>query len=402
MSGSMQMAPQAMPQGAAPQMSPQMMAMLAQRMQQQGGASPMPQRPPMLPQQGAAPPMPPRPPMPPPPQELPSGSMPGAAPPPPQGMPPGLAMFGRAAQARPSGQLPPGLNPHEAASMGRFGDTVLSHLQPGEIVINPRYLPPQLVQQIVTALKQSGVNLSAMVVGQGPKNPNTGIEEHNSIFDELLPALLGIGGAVVAPEALPFLGLDGAIGAGDASSIGAGLGSAAGTAATGGNIGQTITSGLGAAAGNSLMSGLAGAGGSSAGAASVPTTNAAGDAIGQGAATTTPFGPGSAALASQYADAGMGASMLPDATGTAASGAGSGLTTGQYAMRGLGSALGGTIGGALAPATVKMQLPQGSIPYYNPSGPNPQSGAPSRPTFTNYNPFASATGQPYNFFPTPG
>jgi hypothetical protein len=360
--------------------------------------------------------------------------------PPPQGVPPGLATFARGAAA-PSG--PPngqrmGLNPQEAARLGRFGDSVISHLTPGEITIPPRLQSPQLIARLQEALRPTGIPLQSLVAGRpnAVRNPNTGLEEHAGFLDAILPALLGIGGSILAPEALPALGLSDVLGTGAASAIGGGIGSAAGSALGGGNAGQSITAGLGAGLGNAALGALTGGTGSAAGSTS--------DAANFPSPTSTPFGsPASTSLAQEYAaqggaggigtpGAGLQGSMLSGAQpsglnppgfnpgtigGSGGSGgllsmfgggAGSGpLSGGQLALRGLGAGLGGTVGQALSPATPKLSLPQGSIPYSNPSGPNPQSGAPGRPSFTNYNPFASATGQPYNFFPpsaapTPG
>ena len=368
--------PQPGPPGG--QVSPQMLAAMMAQRQQQGA-----------PQAGA---MPPRP--------MPPGGAPMPPAPPPQGSPMGI--FAQAAQQRPQGPPPsappPGMAPQQAAAMGRGGDTILSHLQPGEIVINPKVLPPHLVQAIMQAFQQAGVDPRAMVVGQGPRNPATGLEEHNSIFDSLLPALLGVGGAVLAPEALPMLGLDGTLGAGAASAIGGGLGSAAGTAIGGGNMGQALTSGLGSAAGNALLGGLGGAGNTLSG----NPTSAPPGVGGSGAPTTAPFGsPAASQMAAQYAQGDGQASLLgnPMPGGAMPSGV-SDPSAGNPWMRGLGAGLGGVVGAGLAPSMSKLSLPQGSIPYYNPKGPNPVSGAPGRPTFTNYNPFASVTQQPYNFFPT--
>jgi len=405
MSGAM-MQPQAQPQGQ-PQIPPQLAAMLMQRLQQQRQAMPQGQMPPQQMQRPQGPPPAPI--------------------PPPQGASPGLAAFGRAAQAQPGAMGAPqgqqmGLRPQEAASMGRFGDTVLGHLTPGEIVINPRMLPPQLMQTIMQAFQQAGVDPRSMIVGSpaAPHNPQTGVEEHNGIFSSILPMLLGIGGAIAAPELLGPLGLADTLGAGAASSIGGGIGSAAGSLLGGGNTGQALTAGLGSAAGNALAGGLGGG-------SSTPTTDASNFA----SPTTTPFGnPANATLATQYgiqgnpgASTGLGGSMLAGAQpsgvnppgpnpGTIGGGGGLGsifggggggdLTGGQMALRGAGSALGGLAGQALSPATPNLSLPQGSIPYHNPAGPNPQSGAPGRPTFTNYNPFTAVTGQPYNFYPPPG
>lgn len=384
-----------MPQQGAPQIPPQLLAMLAQRMQQGQQGAPAPQGPRPMPV------------------------------PPPQGIAPGAAMLGRAAMAQPmpmqlqQGQQM-GLQPQEAAAMGRFGDTVLSHLKPGEIVINPQLLPPALIQAIMQAFQHAGVDPRSMIVGsqQAPHNPKTGMEEHNGFLSSVLPLALGIGGSLLAPELLPALGLEGSIGATAASAIGGGLGSAAGTALGGGNIGQDVTSGLTSAAGNALAGhflggggeGAAGSGSGSAGADNFPSPS------------TTPFGnPANASLASQYAAQGSGGlqgSMLNAGAGSGIDipggnpgtvgnngwfgGSPGPMSTHDTILRGLGSGLGGLLGQGLAPATAKFQLPQGSIPYYNPAGPNPNSGAPGQPTFAGYNPIQSVTGQPYNFFPTPG
>lgn len=416
------MAPPSAPQGVPPQLA----QMLAQRMQQGGpqpGGSPPPGAPPgMAPQgppgapQGGPPQGPPPGPPPPNPQQMmqqQAQQQQAAAmsqrqnpTPPPQGVPPGLAAFGQAAQARPGpmsmqqGQQM-GLSAPEAGAMGRFGDTVVAHLTPGELTINPRMIPPKLMQNILQALQQNGIDPRSMIVGSpaAPKNPQTGMEEHNGLLSSLLPMILGIGGSVAAPELLPMLGLEGTLGAGAASALGGGLGSAAGTALGGGNAAQSITSGLGAGAGNYLAGSLSGGGSGGVGATDAPPS------------TSQPFGggmpsggPAAAGNSTMMSAAPFGSGSSPGAgfdtnAGSGATASGGPLSMGQLGLRGLGAAAGGYIGQSLAPATQNLTLPQGSIPQYSKTGPNPMSGASARPNFTNYNPFASVTGQPFNFYP---
>ena len=459
MSGAQQPMPQ---QGGQPQLPPQVLQMLMQRMQQQrmqqgqqGGGMPPGQ--PQMPQQG-----PPRPGMPPgaPPQGMPPqggqpppGAPPQGGPPPmqspppqpqaqpqppptmqppqPQGVPPNLAMFGRAAQAQP-GQMGAqqgakmGMNPQEAAQMGRMGDTVLAHLTPGEIIIPKNLQSPQLMQMLRQVFLQAGAQPAQFVVGapQAQRNPHTGMQEYNGVLSSILPLALGVGAAIFAPEAASAMGLDGTVSAGAASSIGSGLGTAAGTALTGGTTTQALTSGLGATVGNSLAGGMGGSGTGS-------TAGGAADANNFPSPSTTPFGSADAAtLAGQYAQGDGQSSMLagaqpsgmnppsenPGTIGGASSSGGmfgslmgggnsSGqngqMTNAQLAMRGVGAAAGGALGGVLSATPKSTALPTpGPTPVYNPAGPNPNSGAAGRPNFTNYNPYASVLGQPYNFYPT--
>ena len=264
MSGSM-MPQQA--QQAPPALPPQILQALMMQRAQQGGGMPgqppgggmamppqMPPRPPMMPQPGmppmaggmppgppgpppgapgmAGPPMPPRP-------QLPPG---GLTPPGAQGAPnPALlSMFGRAAGASPGGPQGMNMNPAEAMAMkGRFGDTILAHLTPGEITIPVQLQSPAVLNAIRAEFKKVGVSPAKFVAGSpvGSHNPATGAQEF-SWLPALLSVLGGVGGSLVAP--------------GVGTAIGAGLGGAVGEKAAGGSFDQALITGLASGAGSAV------------------------------------------------------------------------------------------------------------------------------------------------------
>lgn len=347
--------------------------------------------PPQMPPGGGMPPGPPPGPPPAPPPTM--------QPPVPQGVPPAsgnLAMFGRAAQA-PGGQITPQqgaqmrLTPQETAAMGRMGDTVVAHLTPGEIVIPKQVQSPELMQMLRQAFLQSGMQPAQFVVGAptAPRNPHTGMEEHNGILGDILPMALGLGASIFAPEILPAIGLGG-IGAGTGSAILGGLGTGLGSLLTGGSPAQALTSGAASALGNTLAGQI--------GASGAQATTPSGTTI-PGASTSQPFGPGmpsgGPAAAGNATMMGEGAAQPFNAGGSASSG-----ELSNPLLRGFGAAAGGYLGNAMSTPPKSTTVPQpGPLPVYNPNGPNPNNGAAGRPNFTNYSPYAIAYGQGYNFFP---
>lgn len=388
------MVPQMAQAGAAPQpqIPPAVLQALMARAQQAQGRPQMPGQP--------QPPGPPQAP-----QLLPSATAavpqagPAQPPAPPIGAPPAapgvaqnLATFARG--ANPTGNpAPMRLNTAEMAQMGRFGDSVVAHLAPGEITIPPEIQTPQLMRAIMQAFHNVGVSPAQFTVGtpQNSHNPATGAPEFN-LMTSILPAALGaIGSLFLGPEVLaPML----AIGSTAAGAIGGGLGTAAGALLAGESPEQSIMSGVGGAAGSYLGSGI---------------TGAAGDALSSSGATpaTTAATDASMGAANPFSDAGT---TLTNAAPAAASGAGSGggllgnLHIGSGLGGAIGSSLGGMLGSALTPGptSAAAQEPAG---FNNPMGPLNTNfnqilgnGNASRPSFTGYDPFASVTGQPFNFY----
>ena len=289
-----------MPQQAPQQLPPQIMAALMARAQGGSGGAPMGGPPPGMPPQGMMPPRPPMggppgmggppmggmppgmppgmgaggpPPMPPPGMGgspmggPPPGAMPPGGLPPPGANPQNLAMFGRAG-AMPPGAPAPGMNmnPSEAMAMkGRFGDTIIAHLTPGEITIPVQLQSPAVLKAIRDEFHKVGVSPAKFVAGspQGSHNPATGAQEF-SFLGGFLPSILsvlgGVGGSAIAP--------------GVGTAIGAGLGGAAGEGLNGGNATQALLTGgasglgsyfgpaisnkMGALAGNSVAGQIAG------------------------------------------------------------------------------------------------------------------------------------------------
>ena len=394
------------PGGQQPQIPPQVLQALMAQMQGQRG--------PMPPQQGAPPAGPPQgmpqpqgqPPAPPPqlaPRLPPPGS-PGAPPPPaappqmPPGMNPNLQMFARAAQAQPGGPGGMRLNPAEMAQMGRFGDSIVAHLTPGEIEVPPQVQTPKVLATIQQAMHRAGVSPQQFTAGspQSSHNPATGAPEYN-LLSALLPVLGGAAASVFAPELLPgIFGAGGALGAAGGAAAAGGLGSAAGSLLGGGNANQALMSGLGGAAGGyfGAPSGAAGAG--SGGPAMIspqPMPNLATPSLGAAEGGSGAVG-GPGALATGIPGPSPGSAGM---FGNLGGGQMGGLKQALY------SGLGGGIGSMLAPGTASNPIPASftnSMPplnrNYNAILGNANSPTPS---FAGYNPIQSVQGgQPYNFY----
>jgi len=257
----------------------------------------------------------------------------------------------------PTGPAPmgqPHMTPAQMAAQGRFGDSVVAHLTPGEIEVPPQVQTPQLMQMLKHAFAKAGVSPAQFTAGspQSSHNPATGAPEY-SLLAALLP-VLGAGIGSVVPG----------LGTGIGAALGGGLGGAAGGLVDKTGGANTALSALGGAAGGYLAGG-----GLNAPLQGPTATGAALDA--------TPFG---------------------------------GMTPGQTAMQagkiGLGDGLGSAVGGMLAPPNQPSGggLPPGfnsPMPALNPAfnsllG-NNQS---SRASFGGYNPYAAATGGQagYNFY----
>jgi hypothetical protein len=358
-----------------------------------GGMPPQGQMPP-----GAPPQQPPQPP----PQLAASRMMPPGAPQ--GGMPPGLAQLAGAGGQ--GGR--PNLSPQEMAHLGRGGDTLVAHLTPGEIEVPPQVQTPKLLADLREAFGKVGASPQQFTAGspQSSVNPQSGIPEYN-IWSAILPAALGLGGAFLAPELLPaaMAGYGGLAAAG-----GAALGSGIGTAATGGNLGQSALSALGAGAGTYIggggLNGLMG-GGEAAKTAASNAAGAAGSAGGAaGAGSSAPLGGGS--IYSEAAGPPMQNSPGLNPLGSGFLG-GTPLTKGQLTGLGLGSVGASLLGPSLlsqsgTAATPNPALPAGFKDHMPAVNPNYQqllgnNGAAVRPQFAGYNPYAAVTGSPYNFFP---
>ena len=436
MSGSM-MPQQA--QQAPPALPPQILqALMMQRAQPAGGmpgqppgggmAMPpqMPPRPPMMPQPGMPPMaggMPPGAGMPPGMPPGPPGPLPGAPgmagppmPPRPQ-LPPGgltppgaqgapnpalLSMFGRAAGAPPGG--PQGMNMNQAEAMamkGRFGDTILAHLTPGEITIPVELQSPALLNAIRSEFKKVGVSPAKFVAGSpvGSHNPETGAQEF-SWLPALLSVLGGVGGSMIAP--------------GVGTAIGAGVGGAVGEKAAGGSFDQALVTGLASGAGSAVAPAVGAKLGNLWG------TNLAGQA-----ATGATMGAGGAALQGGNpvqgalqggVTGGLGSAISPSApagapvsvgsTSPSAPGAsnGGGLLGTLMSPRIWGGGIGAGIGSALAGPTGPQSngLPPGfndKMPALNPNF-NQLLGNSngSQVNFNGFSPATVANGPGFNFY----
>ncbi|HKS74806.1 MAG TPA: hypothetical protein VJQ82_16495 [Terriglobales bacterium] len=122
------------------------------------------------------------------------------------------------------GQQPqqPRFTPQQLAAQGRFGDTTVAHLTPGEIEIPPQVQTPKLLAAINQAFRKAHVSPAQFTAGSPASsvNPKTGMPEYN-FLSAILPTLLGIGGSLLAPELAPILGASANV----AGAVGGGLGS---------------------------------------------------------------------------------------------------------------------------------------------------------------------------------
>lgn len=386
MSGSM-----SAPMGAQPgmgQIPPQLLAMLMQAQQRQG-QGPMQQQV-QGPMQAQMP------------QPQPPGQ-PMGAPQAPQGMPmvpqaaapQGAPQAGQAPLQGIPAPMPGGMSNSYAAAKGRFGDSTMAHMTPGEIAVPPQLQTPQVLQTLASAFKQAGVSPQQFTAGSpfASTNPQTGNQEF-SLWSAILPVLGAVGGSFIpgigtAAGAALGGGLGGAAGGAiDKTGIGGILGGAAG-GALGGYMGQ----GGGLA---SLLGG--GASGAASGATDAATTAATNAPLGSptGAAGQTAM---AARMAAGDSPAMIGAGTMPQVAAPSPT-LGSMLKTGG--MAGLGASLGSGLGQSFNPAT-GSNTPPGFGDHMPPPNPNMIVGgrpAGQMPTFTGYNPYTAVTGSPYNFFPT--
>lgn len=443
----------------------------------QGGQMPLPggMPPQGMPPQGM---QPPRPPMPPQgmPQGMPQGGPPGPIP---QGQPGGppqmqggpqppqmggqpqmnpqmMQMIQQMMQRRQQGMQQPGMQqggnkftPQELGALGRFGDTTIAHMTPGEISVPPQVQTPKVLATLNKEYHKKGVDPSQFTVGspQSSVNPRTGVPEYN-FWSSILPMALGAAGGIFAGPlgaaagsgignlaegkdigtSLLAAGLSGVgdYGAGQLlGGSGSVLDSITGSADAGASAGAAGDAAAGSpvtSIGQDAFPGAAGGpnagflgGGSSIGGGAGPTAASVGGAGGGSGAsgasggifgnpsTTAALAPNPAALASMgnvsgnspATNAGFWSGLMNNAT-----------TPGNWANVG-GAAAGAGLGGLLGAANANPPQPSGfNTPYKNASqlpgwqtlmGKDTYTGPTAN--FTNYNP---ATNYPasFNFFPT--
>jgi hypothetical protein len=108
--------------------------------------------------------------------------------------------------------------------LGRFGDTIVAHLTPGEITIPIQLQSPSVLKAIREEFARVKVDPSKFVAGSptGSHNPQTGAQEF-SFLGGFMPSILGLLGGAAGSMVAPGVG----------TAIGAGLGSGAGEAIPG-------------------------------------------------------------------------------------------------------------------------------------------------------------------------
>lgn len=331
----------------------------------------------------------------------------GAQPPMPQGGAPGLPPTQAGGQMPPQGQMPQqgqqsqALDPQiqqlikQLSEAGRYGDTTVAHLTPGEVTLPPQVQTPQLMKQVDKAFEQKGSNMANFTVGspQSSINPATGMPEYN-FWSSFLPAALGLAGGFLFP---PLMGavapeLAASLGGVGAASLGSGIGTTAGNLAGGHSLTNSLAtgalSGLGSYAGGSL---LGSAGGSAADSAS--KIGGVADSL------ATP----AQQVASDVAREGIG-------SGASAAASAAPSFVQRLGMAG-GGMLGGQLGSSMFPDPMKAgaAMPPGfsnHMPAPNSAGSYSQllgQGTYKGPqaNFTGYNPLSTNPQQStgYQFFP---
>lgn len=175
--------------------------------------------------------------------------------------------------------------PAELAALGRFGDSIVAHLTPGEIAVPPEVQSPKVLATLKTAFKKEGAPLENFVAGspQSSINPQTGMPEYNFLAS-ILPMALGLAGSAVFPAMAPAMAAASPMAA---SALGGGIGTALGGLASGQKPLQAGLAGLGSGLGGYMLGNAFG-----------PTTPdiskmaAANPAAGTpGIVSQTPFGP---------------------------------------------------------------------------------------------------------------
>jgi hypothetical protein len=174
------------------------------------------------------------------------------------GIPQAMGVTGMAEGGMPSQQYPMQEEAMELANRGRYGDTTLVHMTPGE------------VQGLAS-------------LGQLTINPDTGLPEAFNM-KSLLPIIGGIAGSFLLP------GIGTALGAGSlgATAIGAGLGTAAGGLLAGQSLGEAALGGVMSGAMSFGIGSLMGAG--DVAGALKPADQIASEAAGAGFYADAPYG----------------------------------------------------------------------------------------------------------------
>lgn len=366
-----------------------------------------------------APPMPPQ--MQQPPMQPPPGAPPMASP----SMPAGA----RGGSGGPASRF----TPEELGALGRFGDTLVAHLTPGEITIPIPLQTPKVLATIKKAAEDKGADPQKLVAGspQSSVNPQTGIAEYN-FMSAFLPIALGLAGTALAPGVGTALGSS--LGAAATGAIGGGLGTTLGGLLTGQKPLQAGLSGLGAGAGGyllgNLMSPAASAAGETAGNAGAQGAAQSANNAGLGASTLSggAYSPGSAItgadkgfMSQAFQNAGGGFMPGQNVANGGFGGPGmsnfsnlwgnlpQGMTLNPASMA--GSAIGSQIGSSLGAPQKPIQpvkpsgfndrmTPVGDLPSWQEQlGNNTYKGP--NPTFAGFDPLSSdptrSTG--FNFYP---
>lgn len=318
------------------------------------------------------------------------------------GMPQGMQQPQQGPQGPQQGPQQGQINPkfqqliQQLASAGRYGDTTVAHLTPGEVTIPPQVQTPQLMKNVDKAFASKGSDISHFTVGspQSSINPATGMAEYN-FWSSFLPSALGLAGGflfpplmgAVAPELMASLGGIGA------ASLGSGLGTTIGGLAGGHDpmnaIATGALSGLGSYAGGSLLG------------------------AGSGAADSASKIGGIADSLKSPAEQ-VAADVAREGAGSGAAAASSSPTMMQRLGMAGGGMLGGSLGSSIFPDQVKAgaALPPGftnhmpapnSVGSYSQLLGQPNYNGPQA-SFSSYNPLSTNPSQStgYNFFPIGG
>lgn len=85
------------------------------------------------------------------------------------------------------------------ARNGRYGDTMMAHVTPGEIVVPRTVQTPAVVNTLMSEMQRRGINPSRYVVGSGANsmNPGDGAQEHFSL-GKVIGKVAGIAGKVAS------------------------------------------------------------------------------------------------------------------------------------------------------------------------------------------------------------
>lgn len=242
--------------------------------------------------------------------------------------------------------------------LGRYGDTIVAHLTPGEIAVPPQVQTPKVLATIKNAFEKQNVDPQQFTAGspQSSMNPQTGIPEYN-FLSAFLPMALGIAGGAFMPGLMPALSPM------LAGSIGTGLGGALGGILGGKDPMQSLLGGAGAGLGSYALGSMMSPGTTAAGAtAAASQPQAATSAAGLGAAPqmslppTSPMSPDQITAAQQAA---MGAGSKP----------GGGFFSDMFSTPRLGMAAGAGLGGLLGES------------LYTPQGKNAEQSASERQRF---------------------